>query len=97
MNKTTAIWATVAAALLCGCPGFGLVLLGALAALGTQMPEAMAGNESPPEDILLGAAAFACIGMLLILVPIVVGGVSFGFPRDAEPAINEQYPPAAQQ
>ena len=96
MKKTTAIWATVAAVLLCGCPGFALVILGVLAAMGTQMPEAMAGTEGTPEDIMLGAAMFACVGVLMILVPIVVGGISFGFARDAEPAINEQSPPAVQ-
>jgi hypothetical protein len=96
MNRTTAIWITAASALLCGCPGLALVILGALAALGSQMPEAMAGNTGTPEEVMLGAGMFACFGGVLILIPIIVGAVSIGFARNSEPAINEQMPPASQ-
>jgi hypothetical protein len=92
MNRNTAIIVTIASAILCGCPGLILVIMGAMAAMGSQMPEAMAGNNSTPEEVLLGAGIFACFGLILIGFPVVIGFLSIGFTRKSEPAVNEQPP-----
>lgn len=96
MNRTAAISLSVASAVLCGCPGLVLIVIAAAAAYGSQVPEIMAQNTGTPQDALLGAGMFLCVGGLLILIPIVVGVISFRFVKPEE--INSAYeyiPPAS--
>ena len=95
MNRTTAIVITVVTVLLCGCPGLALAALGVMAVFGSQMPEVMAQNPSTPEEALLGAGMFICIGAVLVLIPVIAGILSFRYARSAEPGINEPLPPAS--
>jgi len=95
MNRTTAIVITVVTALLCGCPGLALAALGVMAAFGSQMPEVMVQNPNSPQDVLLGAGMFICIGGLLILIPVIAGILSFRFAKPSEPGINEPLPPVS--
>lgn len=95
MNRTTAIVITVVTALLCGCPGLALAALGIMAVFGSQMPEVMAQNPSTPEEALLGAGMFICIGSVLVLIPVIAGILSFRYARPSEPGINEPFPPAS--
>ncbi len=92
MNKTTAIIITSIAALLCGCPGLLSILTGALAVVGTQVPEAMAGSSSTLEEVMLGAGILVCFGGILMVFPVIVGILSIGFASRSNPAINEQTP-----
>lgn len=101
MNKNTAIGITIATALLCGCPGLVLAVMGIMAAFGSQVPEVMAQNPNSPQDVLLGSGMFLCFGAILILIPIVAGILSFRAaksntpPSSDFPSNNEPMPPAS--
>lgn len=77
-KKTTGIIATVAAVLLCGCPGLIGLCMGATFALVGGIPGAeidMWGSNDPQSAITFGIVAM-CLGVLFIAVPIVVGFVT---------------------
>ena len=95
MNKTTAIIVTIVTALLCGCPGLALGVLGVMAAMGSQMPEVMAQNPGTPQEALLGSGIFICVSVLLILLPILVGFFSLRYAKPNEANINDSMPPLA--
>lgn len=69
-TKTKGIIATVAATLLCGCPGLFLCIFGAATAFGggTYTLGNDAGNIPPTYGYV-----FLCLSLLLIAIPIVVG------------------------
>jgi len=60
--------------------------VGVFALVGAQMPEVMAQNPSSPEEVMLGAGFFLCIGAVLLVIPILVGVLSFKFSKKEEPA-----------
>ena len=74
-NKNTGIIATVAAALLCGCPGLLAFCWGSLAAVVSFMPGANIdiGGNSEPRAALLSGLGSLCVGILLLAIPIAVG------------------------
>ena len=85
MNRTVAIIVTSVTAFVCGIPSCILLCLGAFALLGSQMPEAMAQNPgATPEDVVMGSVMFLCLGGVLLLVPILVGGASFWLSKKKE-------------
>jgi hypothetical protein len=65
-NRNTGVIATVAAVVLCGCPGLFVCLFGALTAAGQGTF-----NDAP----LSPTAGFAliCLALILILIPVGVG------------------------
>lgn len=82
MNKTTGIIATIAATLLCGCPGAFLCLAGGLIALGVPVTTVINDQTSVreiPSYIGYGALIAA---LLLIAVPVVVGFLTLRRRRD---------------
>ena len=93
-KKTIGIIATVATALLCGCPGLFLCGTGVLAMIGVQMPEVMAQSGANPSDTMLGSVLFLCVGVILIAIPIVVGVVTLRKKPEALVS-NEPLPPAS--
>jgi hypothetical protein len=85
-NRNTGIIATVAATLLCGCPGLFVCLFGAITAAGQgTFNEA---SLSPAVGITL-----VCLSLLLILIPV---GVGF-FTLRKKPAVDvpQDLPPAS--
>ena len=85
MNRTVAIVLTVATVIACGLPSIVLMCLGALALLGTQIPEVMAQNPgSTTEEVVLGAVMFLCVGAVLLIVPVLVGIFSFRLSKKEE-------------
>ncbi len=87
MNRTTAIILTIITALACGVPSCLLICVGVFALLGAQMPEVMAQNPaSTPEEVMLGAGILLCVGAVLLIVPIIVGVLTFRFSKKEEPA-----------
>ena len=75
MNRNNAIIATVASALLCGCPGLFACFFGVISAAASQMPGAdidIFGSNDPTAALLMGLGAM-CLGMVFILIPIAVG------------------------
>ena len=87
MNRTTAIISTIVSALVCGIPSLILMCLGGLALFGMQMPEVMEQNPgSTPEDVMLGAGIFLCLGAVLLIIPILVGVFTFRMSKKEESA-----------
>jgi hypothetical protein len=96
MNRTTAIVATIVTALACGIPSLILMCMGVMALLGTQMPDVMAQNpSSTTEDVVLGAGIFLCVGVILLVIPILVGVFSFRLSKKEETANQIDYIPPA--
>jgi hypothetical protein len=88
-KKTTGIIATLASAVLCGCPGIGLCLFGALTAAGqgTFNDESL----SPTVGIVL-----LCVSLILIAIPIVVGFMTLRKkPEAVAPISDEPLPPVS--
>ena len=73
-NRTTAIILTVVAVFLCGCPGVCACLYGGLSAagLGTYTSEFGDFASSGQTPVWVGIVAL-CAGLLLMVVPVVVG------------------------
>ena len=73
-NKNTGIIATVAAVVLCGCPGLFLCIFGAVTATG-NMPYSTEVNGVSNSGVLPSSYGFAmlCISLILILIPAAVG------------------------
>jgi len=68
-RRTTGLIATIATALLCGCPGLFVCLFGALTAAG----QGTFNNQSLSPSI---GFVLLCLSLLLIAIPIVVGVVT---------------------
>jgi hypothetical protein len=89
-NKNSGLIATIAAVLLCGCPGLFMCLFGAITATG---------NGTFNEESLAPGVGVAliCVALIFILIPI---GVGFFTMRKkpgtaSEPVSNEPLPPAS--
>ena len=86
-NKNTGIIATVATALLCGCPGLFSCLFGAITATG---------NGTFNDTYLDPTVGYimVCMSLIFIAIPIVVGVVMLR-KKPAPPMDNEPIPPAS--
>jgi hypothetical protein len=86
-NKNTGIIATVAAVVLCGCPGLFMCLFGALTA---------AGRGTFNEQSLSPAVGIAlvCVALIFILIPVGVGFFTLRKKPEA-PSNHEPTPPAS--
>lgn len=85
-NKNTGMIATVAAVVLCGCPGLFMCLFGALTAAGRGTFNDS--NLSPTVGFVL-----LCLSLIFILIPVGVG--FFTLRKKPEAASDVQVPPAA--
>ncbi len=84
--KKAGIIATVLTSLLCGLPGLALACFGLVGAIGSQLPGYTYSSGTGIQDTALGAAIFIGGGILLVLIPIVVGIVSAVSSRKNPPA-----------
>ena len=95
-QKTKGIIATVAAVLLCGCPGLFMCIFGATSAFASFIPGAeidVMGSSDPASATTMGFV-FLCLSVIFIAIPIVVG--FFMLRKKPEASVgNEQIPPAA--
>ena len=84
MNKNTGIIATIAAVVLCGCPGLFLCLFGALTA---------AGQGTFNDAALSPSVGFVllCVSLIFILIPVGVG--FFTLRKKPEEAVVSDNPP----
>ena len=73
MKKTGGVIATILTSLLCGLPGLGLAGFGLLGLLGTGTTVQSSKNL---QNAVIGAAIFIGGGIILIIIPIVVGLLS---------------------
>ena len=94
MKKTGGIVATILASLFCGLPGLALACLGLLAAVGTQMPQVMTQAGTDLQNTLIGVVLFIGGGLILILVPIVVGVLTLRNKRSPAVTAPAYIPPA---
>ncbi len=77
-KKTTGLIATIATALLCGCPGLLGLCMGGMFAVVGMIPGSnidMGGSSDPAAAIGTGIAML-CVGVIFIAIPIVVGVVT---------------------
>ncbi len=84
--KTTAIVSTIVAVLLCGCPGLFALFFGGMFAIVGPIPGAnidMFGSSDPASAVTFGIG-FICGGLIFILIPIVVGVLTFRRARSAQ-------------
>ena len=86
-KKTTGMIATIASALLCGCPGIFICLFGALTA---------AGQGTFNEESLDPSVGYVllCLSLIFIAIPIAVG--FFTLRKKPQPPVNnDPIPPAS--
>jgi len=74
-NKNTGMIATIATALLCGCPGLLALCWGSLSAVVSFVPGAdiNIGGSSDPSAALFAGLGTLCVGILFIAIPVAVG------------------------
>ena len=94
-TRTKGIIATVAAVILCGCPGLFLCIFGAFTATG-KMPYNTELNGITNSGTLPPTAGFVllCLSLILIVIPIVVGFFTLRN-KPSAPASNEPLPPTS--
>ena len=101
-NKNTSIIATIAAVVLCGCPGlfglcYGVTFLFAGLVPGSEID--VFGSSDPTSAITMGLGSL-CVSVIFIAIPIVVWFVTRpknpagSLPSDV-PGTNEPLPPAS--
>jgi len=92
-NKNVGIIATIATAVLCGCPGLFACIFGAVTATG-NMPYNTEFNGVSNTGTLPPTVGFVmlCLSLIFILIPVAVG--FFTLRKKPEVAV-EEVPPAA--
>jgi len=94
--KTKGIIATIAAVVLCGCPGLFMCFFGATTLAASQTPGAeidVFGSSDPTSAMTMGIV-FLCLSLIFIVIPIVVG--FFMLRKKPEVSVsNEPLPPAS--
>ena len=74
-KKTTGLIATIATALLCGCPGLIGLCMGAMFAIVGTIPGSNIdiGGSSDPSAAIGTGLAMLCVGLIFVAIPVVVG------------------------
>jgi hypothetical protein len=93
-SQTKGIIATVAAVLLCGCPGLFLCIFGALAAAGAPVTTELNGITDTGTMSSTTAFALLCVGIIFVIIPIVVGFLTLR-KKPAAADMSGPLPPAA--
>ena len=95
-TKTKGIVSTIAAVVLCGCPGLFMCFFGAMSTFVSFVPGAdidVGGSSDPAAATAMGIGAL-CLSLIFIAIPIAVGYFTLRKKPQAE-TINEPLPPAA--
>jgi len=88
-KKTTGLIATIASALLCGCPGLFGLCMGSTSLIASVLPNAdidVFGSNDPASAATMGFV-FLCLSVIFIAIPIVVGVVTLRKPKEETPAV----------
>ncbi|MBI5951425.1 MAG: hypothetical protein HY865_07190 [Chloroflexi bacterium] len=95
-KKSTGMIATIAAVVLCGCPGLIMCCLGATSVFASQVPGAdidVMGSSDPASAMTMGLV-FLCLSFIFILIPIAVG--FFTLRKKPETIVSDEpLPPAS--
>ena len=94
-NKNKGLIATIAAVVLCGCPGLFMCFMGAMYAFVGSVPGAdidINGSSDPASAITLGVTLL-CVSIIFIAIPIAVG--FFTMRKKPESTGSEPIPPAS--
>lgn len=75
-SRTKGIIATIAAVLLCGCPGLFLCIFGGLAAAGAPVTTELNGVTNSQQLPTAWAFGMVCLSIILLLIPVAVGFVT---------------------
>ena len=94
-TRTKGIIATVAAVLLCGCPGLLLCIFGGLAAAGAPVTTEWGGVSNTAPMDTTSAVAVLCAGLIFLVIPIAVGFVTLRTKKTAPADVSGPVPPAA--
>lgn len=86
-NKNTGLIATIAAVVLCGCPGLFLCLFGAISSFGAGTYSLGSDSGNIPPAVGIG---LVCLAIIMILIPVAVGF----FTLRKKPEAIESTPPA---
>lgn len=95
-KKTTGLIATIASALLCGCPGLFGLCMGSTSLIASVLPNAdidVFGSNDPASAATMGFV-FLCLSVIFIAIPIVVGVVTLRKPKEETPAVVDVEPVA---
>lgn len=95
-KKNTGLIATIAAVVLCGCPGIFMCFMGAMYAFVGSIPGAdinINGSSDPASAITLGITLL-CVSIIFIAIPVAVW-FFMGRKKPESPAGNEPLPPAS--
>ncbi|MDO9303521.1 MAG: hypothetical protein Q7T89_19180 [Anaerolineales bacterium] len=96
MNKNTGMIATIAAALLCGCPGLFMCIFGAVTATGNMPYTTELNGVSSSGTMPAGAGiAMLCFSFILILIPIAVGFFTLRKKPEAAVISSNEIPPTS--
>jgi len=97
-TKTKGIVATIAAVVLCGCPGLFMCFFGAISTFASFVPGAdinIGGSSNPASATTMGVV-FLCLSVIFIAIPIAVGFFMLRKKPDADAvSSNEPIPPAS--
>lgn len=95
-TKTKGIVSTIAAVVLCGCPGLFLCFFGAMSTFVSAIPGAdidVGGSSDPAAATAMGIGAL-CLSLIFIAIPIAVGYFTLRKKPEAVSS-NEPLPPAS--
>jgi hypothetical protein len=88
MKRTGGIVATILTSLLCGLPGIGLICFALVGLLGTQISGVTSPAGTGMQNTMLGAVLYIGGGVLLMIIPIVVGILTLRNKRTLAPVAS---------
>ena len=93
-KKTTGLIATIASAILCGCPGLFGLCMGSTSLIASALPDAdidVFGSNDPASAATMGFV-FLCLSVIFIAIPIVVGVITLRKPKEETPSVVDVEP-----
>ena len=93
-NRTAALIITIATALICGCAGLFLCVLGGAGLAGVPVTTEWMGDTSTAPMATTTAASRLCAGLVFVIIPVAVGFLTLR-KKPAPPDLPGPIPPAA--
>lgn len=95
-SRSKGLLATLAAVVLCGCPGLFMCVFGALVAAGAPVNTELNGVSSSTQLPASVGVALLCLAVIFILIPVVVAFFTLRTKKTAAPPVpSEPIPPAS--